>query len=66
VLLLVVVAALLIGGVQGMEQFEHTHSVYRALYVLLTDALTWFAALYLTAGIVLTLEHDAELPGARG
>jgi len=25
--------------------------------VLLTDALFWFAALYLTAGIVLTLEH---------
>jgi hypothetical protein len=63
VLLLVVVAALLIGGVQGMEQFERTHSIYRALYVLLTDGLTWFAALYLTAGIVLTLEHGGELHG---
>jgi hypothetical protein len=67
VLLLVVVAALLIGGVQAVEEFAHTHSVYRTLDVLLTDGLTWFAVLYLTAGIVLTLEHDGEqLPGARG
>jgi hypothetical protein len=67
VLLLVVVAALLIGGVQGMEHFGHTHSVYRALYALLTNALFWFAALYLTAGIVLTIEHgEQHLPGAGG
>jgi hypothetical protein len=67
VLLLVVVAALLIGVVQGMEYFGHTHSVYRALYVLLTNALFWFSALYLTAGIVLTIEHgEQHLPGAGG
>jgi hypothetical protein len=67
VLLLVVVAALLIGGVQGMEYFGHTHNVYRALYVLLTNALFWFSALYLTAGIVLTIEHgEQHLPGAGG
>jgi hypothetical protein len=67
VLLLVVVAALLIGGVQGMERFGHTHSVYSALYALLTNALFWFSALYLTAGIVLTIEHgEQHLPGADG
>jgi hypothetical protein len=67
VLLLVVVAALLIGAVQGMERFGHTHSVYGALYVLLTNALFWFSALYLTAGIVLTIEHgEQHLPGAGG
>jgi len=67
VLLLVVTAAVLIGGVHAVEHFQHTHSVYRTLYAFLTGALTWFAALYLTAGIVLTLEHRAEeLPGAGG
>jgi hypothetical protein len=66
-MLLVVVAALLIGGVQGMDDFGHRHSVYRALYVFLTDALFWFSALYLTAGIVLTIEHgEQHLPGAGG
>jgi hypothetical protein len=66
VLLLVLAAATLIGGVQGVETFAHTHSVYRTLDVLLTHGLTWFAVLYLTAGIVLTLEHGGELlPGAR-
>ena len=64
VLLLVLVAALLIGGVQGMEYFERTRSVYDGLFVLLTNALFWFAALYLTAGIVLTLEHGEPSPGA--
>jgi hypothetical protein len=66
VLLLVLAAALLIGGVQGMETFERSHSVYHALDVLLTNALPWFAALYLTAGIVLTLEHGEQPPGAHG
>ena len=31
---------------------------------LLIDALTWFAVLYLTAGVVLTLEHCEPPPGA--
>ena len=67
VLLLVVVAALLIGGVQGMEHFVHTHDVYRTLAILLTRTLAWFAGLYLTAGIVLTLEHgEQHLPSAGG
>jgi hypothetical protein len=67
VLLLVAVAALLIGGVQGMEHFVHTHDVYRTLAILLTRMLAWFAGLYLTAGIVLTLEHgEQHLPGAGG
>ncbi|MBV8146707.1 MAG: DUF4184 family protein [Gammaproteobacteria bacterium] len=57
VLLLAAAAALLIGGVQGVEQYGHSHSVYRTLDVLLTRGIAWFGALYLTAGIVLTLEH---------
>jgi len=64
VLLLVMVAALLIGSVQGMQQFQHTHNIYNTLELLLINALFWFGALYLTAGIVLTLEHGAQSPGA--
>jgi hypothetical protein len=64
VLVLVAAASLLIGGVQGTEYFQHTHTVYRALNVLLTNALTSFAVLYLTAGVVLTLEHGEQPPGA--
>ena len=64
VLLLVMVAALLIGSVQGMQQFQHTHNIYNTLELLLINALFWFGALYLTAGIVLTLEHGEQSPGA--
>ena len=66
VLLLVMAAALLIGGVQGMEHFVHVHDVYRTLAILLTHTLAWFAALYLTAGIVLTLEHGEQPPPGAG
>jgi len=67
VLLLVMAAALLIGGVQGVEHFVRMHDVYRTLGILLSRTLAWFAALYLTAGIVLTLEHgEQHLPGAGG
>jgi Domain of unknown function (DUF4184) len=66
VLLLVITAALLVGGVQSLENFRHTHGLDRALNVLFTNALAWFAALYLTAGIVLTLEHRAQEPPAAG
>jgi len=67
VLLLVVTAAALIGGVQAMQQFERLPSVYNTLDLFCTDALRWFAALYLTAGVVLTLEHRApQLPDPRG
>jgi hypothetical protein len=66
VLLLVVTAALLIGGVQAVQHYEHVPSIYRTLDTLCIDTLRWFAVLYLTAGIVLTLEHRAaQLPGAR-
>ncbi len=66
VLLLTIAAALLIGGVQSAEYFARSHTVYHSLYVLLTDSLRWFAALYLTAGVVLTMEHEQQLPGASG
>ena len=64
VLLLVVTAAVLIGGVQAVETFHHVRGIDYTLNVLLTRTLAWFAVLYLTAGIVLTLEHGAQLPGA--
>ena len=67
VLLLVVTAALLIGGVQAVQHYEHVPSIYRTLDTLCIDTLKWFAVLYLTAGTVLTLEHDAaQSPGAHG
>jgi len=63
VLLLLTTAAVLIGGVQAVVQFRHTHSVYQLFDVLLINALFWFACLYLIAGIVLTLE-PGEPPSA--
>ena len=67
VLLLVVTAALLIGSVQAVEYYEHAPSIYRTIDTLCINTLRWFAVLYLAAGIVLTLEHNAtQLPGARG
>lgn len=60
VLLLVVTAAALIGGVQAVQHFARLPSIYHTLDVFCTDALKWFAALYLTAGVVLTLEHRAS------
>jgi len=38
------------------------------LGAVLTEGVSWFAVLYLTAGIVLTLEHGSEplvVPAAR-
>ena len=60
VLLLVAAAALLIGGVQALEYFAHTHIVYHTLNVLLTNSLAWFALLYLAAGVIVTLEQAHE------
>jgi hypothetical protein len=60
VLLLVTAAAILIGGVQAMEFFTHTHIIYRTLNILLTRSLAWFAALYLLAGTLVTLQHQHE------
>ncbi len=66
VLLLVVAAAALIGSVQAEQQFAQLRSVYHALEVLCTDSLKWFAVLYLTAGLVLTLENRThERPDTR-
>lgn len=63
-LLLAAVAAILIGAVQAMEQFERasTPTVYRTVEFFLTHGLAWFGALYLLAGIIVTLQavHDRE------
>ena len=71
VLLLALTAALLIGSVQAVVQFGHTHSVYLTIDVLLTHGIAWFGALYLIAGVVLTLdqrpaERTPELPAGGG
>ncbi|HEY1492141.1 MAG TPA: DUF4184 family protein [Steroidobacteraceae bacterium] len=61
-LLLIATAGVLIGGVQSAEYYRHTHLVYRTLSILLTHSVAWFAALYLVAGIIVTLERHAEPP----
>jgi Domain of unknown function (DUF4184) len=62
ILMLIATAALLIGGVQSAEYFRHYHTVYRTLSILLTHSLAWFAALYLVAGLIVTLERHGEPP----
>lgn len=64
ILVLVASAAVLIGGVQATAYFHRTHIIYRSINILLTHSLTWFALLYLVAGIIITLEHQSE-PAAR-
>ena len=56
-LLLVAAAAILIGGVQAAEFFQHTPNIYRMLNILLTRSLAWFGLLYLVAGTIVTLEQ---------
>jgi hypothetical protein len=60
ILVLVASGAVLIGGVQATAYFHHTHLVYRSINIFLTHSLTWFALLYLAAGIIITLEHQSE------
>jgi Domain of unknown function (DUF4184) len=63
VLMLVAVAALLIGGVKGTSHFASEHSEYLAIHVFLTYALAWFAVLYLVAGTIVSLEEThARVP----
>jgi hypothetical protein len=59
ILVLVATAGLLIGGVQAAAYFHRTHMIYKTINILLTHSLTWFAVLYLVAGIIITLEHKA-------
>ena len=59
-LMLVAVAAILIGGVQATQAFIHMPVIYRTVDIFLTRSLAWFAVLYLVAGTVVTLEHDSD------
>ena len=59
ILVLVASAAVLIGGVQASGYFQRTPVVYGTIFTFLTHSLAWFAALYLVAGIVITLDHDS-------
>ncbi len=59
-LLLIVGAALLIGGVEAQRYYSHSlGAVYQTLDVLLTRGIAWFVLLLLFAGAVVTLEHRA-------
>ena len=59
-LLLVVGAALLIGGVEAQLAYSHSEgAVYRTLDVLLTRSVAWFVLLNLVGGTIVTLEHRA-------
>jgi hypothetical protein len=62
ILMLIATAALLIGGVQSAEYYHHYHTIYRTLSILLTHSLAWFAALYLVAGVIVTLERRGLPP----
>jgi Domain of unknown function (DUF4184) len=57
VLLLLAAAAILIGAVQATEYDRHAGNIYRDAHIFLTHGLSWFAALYLVAGIIVTLEQ---------
>jgi uncharacterized protein DUF4184 len=66
VLLLVAAAAGLIGAVQATEHYSHVPNIYRALTILLTHSLAWFALLYLVAGTIATLEQAHERVSGAG
>jgi Domain of unknown function (DUF4184) len=59
-LLLVMGAALLIGGVEAARYYyQFNGAIYRTLDVLLTRSLAWFVLLDLVGGTIVTLEHRA-------
>jgi hypothetical protein len=60
VLLLAAAGAMVIGAVQASEYFGHSPLIYKTLNILLTRSLAWFAAFYLIAGSIVTLEHAHE------
>ena len=59
ILVLVASAAVLIGAVQASGYFQRTALIYHTINIFLTHSLAWFAALYLVAGVVITLDHDS-------
>jgi Domain of unknown function (DUF4184) len=59
-LLLAAAGALVIGAVQATEHFGHAPLIYKTLNILLTRSLAWFAAFYLIAGSIVTLEQAHE------
>jgi len=63
VLMLVSTAAILVGGVQATEYYDHSPVVYRTLNIFLTHSLAWFGLLYLLAGSLVTLQHQHDDAG---
>lgn len=60
ILALIAAAGLVIGGVQSIEFYDHFHVIYRTLSILLTHSLAWFGALYLIAGVIVTLDRRVD------
>jgi len=59
-LLLIIGAALLIGGVEALRYYLRSQgAIYRTIDELLTHGLAWFLLLDLFAGTIVTLEHRA-------
>lgn len=59
-LLLVIAAALLIGGVEAQSYYARSQgAIYRTLDVLLSSSLAWFVLLEVCAGTVVAFEHRA-------
>lgn len=57
-LLLIMAAALLIGGVEAQRYYLRSQgAIYRTIDELLTHGLAWFVLLDLCAGAIVTLEH---------
>ena len=55
-LALIAVASLLIGGARAFLVW-HVGGYYRLGYLLLTRTISWFAVLYLAAGIIVLLNR---------
>jgi Domain of unknown function (DUF4184) len=59
VLSVVLVAAILIGGLQA-TQYGHAYTTYHLIFLLLTRTMAWFGVLYLVAGTLVTWSRGAE------
>jgi hypothetical protein len=58
-LLLVLVAALVIGGLQALK-YAHAQTFYHISYLMLTRTIAWFAVLYLATGMLVMVSRRAE------
>lgn len=64
ILLFVAAAAVLVGGYMAVHAVLNGQSNYRIIYLLLTRTIAWFGALYLLAGLFVTLTRKKPQPVA--